>query len=282
MKKVLVFIDGLALSKSVCEYGIGLAKALNLPLLLLSIAEQPTSIDETNLSGSLSIGTKDRLLDKLAAQEHAKAKEDIRQNREILSTLKEFAINSGVKECQTLQRHGTLSGALEDFHEEIRVVVVGIRGSNEDDDKLGYHIEELIRSSDLPILVVPNSEYSPINSLLMAYDSSEFSKKAFEVALSNPIFPNTKRYIVNVNSDEALSNTLLKEAGDVFKDKGFEFELKHLNGDPVIEILKYEDEIKADAIAMGAYSKNRIKNFFLGSFTSKMLLNSKKPLLLFR
>ncbi|MGJ0310713.1 universal stress protein [Aliarcobacter cryaerophilus] len=47
-------------------------------------------------------------------------------------------------------------------------------------------------------------------------------------------------------------------------------------------LLQYQKENNLNIIAMGAYSHNRFRSAIFGSFTTKMLLNSQVPLLLFR
>ncbi|MCT7539572.1 universal stress protein [Aliarcobacter cryaerophilus] len=55
-----------------------------------------------------------------------------------------------------------------------------------------------------------------------------------------------------------------------------------LSGDSVEALLQYQKENNLNIIAMGAYSHNRFRSAIFGSFTTKMLLNSQVPLLLFR
>ena len=116
----------------------------------------------------------------------------------------------------------------------------------------------------------------------MAYDGSLYAKKSIDIAVKNPIFPNIKRYIVNVNSDKNDSNRVLNEASLIFKNANIDSEILSLSGDKLEAILNYQQSINADIIAMGAYSHNRFRSAIFGSFTTKMLLNSQVPLLLFR
>ncbi|MDY0180426.1 universal stress protein, partial [Aliarcobacter skirrowii] len=95
-------------------------------------------------------------------------------------------------------------------------------------------------------------------------------------------FPNTKRYIVNVNSDKNDSNRVLNEASLIFKNANIDSEILSLRGDKLEAILNYQQSINADIIAMGAYSHNRFRSAIFGSFTTNMILKSKVPLLLFR
>ena len=66
----------------------------------------------------------------------------------------------------------------------------------------------------------------------MAYDGSLYAKKSIDIAVKNPIFPNTKRYIVNVNSDKNDSNRVLNEASLIFKNANIDSEILSLSGGP--------------------------------------------------
>jgi nucleotide-binding universal stress UspA family protein len=116
----------------------------------------------------------------------------------------------------------------------------------------------------------------------MAYDGSDYANKAIKIAKQNPIFPKVIRHIVNVNKDIIVSNGLLNEAKQLFANSNIDVETKSLSGDSVEALLQYQKENKIDIIAMGAYSHNRFRSAIFGSFTTKMLLNSQVPLLLFR
>lgn len=144
-----------------------------------------------------------------------------------------------------------------------------------------FFAEELIRTLNIPILLV-NKEFKPIESILMAYDGSEYANKAIKIAKQNPIFLNVKRHIVNVNKDILVSTKILNDAKLLFANVNIDVETKSLSGDSVEAILQYQKENKIDIIAMGAYSHNRFRSAIFGSFTTKMLLNSQVPLLLFR
>jgi nucleotide-binding universal stress UspA family protein len=68
----------------------------------------------------------------------------------------------------------------------------------------------------------------------------------------------------------------------MFANANIDVETKSLSGDSFEALLSYQKENNIDIIAMGAYSHNRFRSAIFGSFTTKMLLNSKVPLLLFR
>lgn len=281
MKKVLVCIDGSKLSRAICDYGIYMAKSLNLPLVLLNVVEHSHISKKIDLSGSIGFGSKEILLDELVNEERNKSKKLIEKGRVILKEMKDYVKSQNLTNYSTLQKHGTLYETLDDLSKDLKIAIIGLRGDDSSDKKIGPHTEELIRTISIPILLV-NSEFKPINSILIAYDGSDYAKKAMKEIKQNPVFTNVKRHIVNVNSDAKISSKLLSEAKSLFDDVNFEVETKSLSGDSVESLLKYQEENNIDIISMGAYSHNRFRSVIFGSFTTQMLINSEKPLFLFR
>lgn len=279
MNKVLVCIDGSDFSKAVCDYGVFIAKNLNLPLVLLNVVEHSKISNLVDFSGNIGFGAKDVLLEMLVDEDAKRSQEEILKGKVILKQMQEYVKSKNFSNFTTLQRHGTLYETLDELGSDLKIAIIGLNGENSKD--IGSNVEELIRTLNIPILLV-NSEFKPMKSILMAYDGSLYAKKSIDIAVKNPIFPNTKRYIVNVNSDKNDSNRVLNEASLIFKNANIDSEILSLSGDKLEAILNYQQSINADIIAMGAYSHNRFRSAIFGSFTTNMILKSKVPLLLFR
>jgi len=281
MEKILVCIDGSKLSHAVCDYGVCIAKKLDLPLVLLNVVEHSHTTKKIDLSGSIGLGSKEDLLNELVNEEMSESKKLIQKGKAVLKEMEEYVKSQNFTNYTTLQRHGTLYETLDDLSQDLKIAIIGLKGEDSGDKKIGSHIEELIRTINIPILLV-NGEFKQIESILMAYDGSDYAKKAIKEAKQSPIFINVKRHIVNVNTDTVISNKLLDEAKSLFANANVEVETKSLSGDSVEELIKYQTQNNLDVIAMGAYSHNRFRSVIFGSFTTKMLLSSKKPLFLFR
>ncbi len=282
-KKVLVCVDGSLYAKSACDYGIFIAKMLDIPLLLLNIIEHNHLPKNVSLAGNIGLGSQDKLLEELSTEESNISKTLISQGRKVLQELSAYAKEQGVEKTHILQRHGNLEESLEELSQETKIAVIGLKGEDSKGDNLsiGKHVEAIIRTLNIPILLV-NSAFRPIESILMAYDGSDFANKAIHIATQEPIFPKVTRHIANVNKEESISNQLLLQAKNLFNKAQIEVQTVSLKGDAVETLLTYQEENNLDIIAMGAYSHNRLRSAIFGSFTSKMLLKAKRPLLLFR
>lgn len=201
----------------------------------------------------------------------------------MLQEFSSLAKEQGIQTVQTLQRHGKLEETLEELSSDIQIAIIPLENSTPHHTSLTIdnHIETIVRTLTIPILLV-KSPFTPIHSILMAYDGSDFANKAIQIATQNPIFPKVIRHIVNVNKEEMLSQKLLTEAKNIFTKAQIDVQTCSLKGDAVEALLEYQEKHGLDIIAMGAYSHNTLRSAIFGSFTSKMLLNAQTPLLLFR
>lgn len=276
-KKILACIDGGKFSNEVCKYGIFIAKKLNLPLVLLNVVENVKNSSKLDLSGNIGLGAKDDLQEDLVDEAMKLSQDKIKRGKNALNECKQIANEQNFTNYEILQLHGELDECLQELSSDLKLAIIGLKGRSS--DKIGLHVQSVVRALNMPILLV-NDEFKPINSVLMAYDGSNFAKIAFEVATKDAVLPDTKRYIVNVNSNNAQS--LLNEASEILKNSNFEVSVHALNGDRIEQILNFQKEHNIDIIAMGAYGQNRLKSILFGSFTTKMLLSATKPLLFFR
>ncbi|MFA6789796.1 MAG: universal stress protein [Arcobacteraceae bacterium] len=282
-KKVLVCVDGSLYSKSACEYGVFIAKMLDIPLILLNVVEHPHTSKNIDLSGNIGLGTRDTLLEELTNEEAQTSKTLIANGRKVLQELSVYAKEQGLEKIHTLQRHGNVDETVEELSFDAKIAIIGLRSEKTTNNNItiGRQVESIVRTLTVPILLV-NAPFKPIHSILMAYDGSDFANKAINTATQNPIFPNVVRHIVNVNKEEMLSQKLLTEAKNIFSKAQIDVQTSSLKGDAVEALLEYQEKHGLDIIAMGAYSHNALRSAIFGSFTSKMLLNAKTPLLLFR
>ena len=76
---------------------------------------------------------------------------------------------------------------------------------------------------------------------------------------------------------------MLENAADKLRAaEGIELVVANLQGQAERELLEYQSSQNIDMTVMGAFSHARLRDILLGSFTHKMLLKTKKPLLLLR
>jgi len=279
--EILACVDGSKLSEAVCDYGAFLSQSLELPLRLLSTIEHPHTSVVTNLSGTIGVESKATLLEALICEEEAQSKRLMAHSKVLLQTLQDRAQKSGALHVEIEQKHGNLYETLLEKEQSIRVLIIGLRGEQHEENPLaiGSQVEEIVRSLHVPILLI-NQAFQIPKKVLIAYDGSAHAQKALEMVAKTPLFGAVERHIVTVTKDDALAQKVLEEAKVKFNEQGVI--LSALHGEPVEALLRYQEEHTIDLIAMGAFSHHVLRDLFFGSFTAKMLLHSTKPLLLLR
>lgn len=277
-------VDGSTLSEAVCDFGAFFSKTLHLPLELLNVVEHLHVSTQTDLSGNIGLGARDDLLETLIDEEKSESKKAIVEGKKMLSRLQERVLSQEAKAVKIVQKHGELYENVQAHKEEIRLLILGLRGKDHENQAqaIGSQVEELIRTLNVPILLV-NEAFSEPKKILIAYDGSPSSKKAIDMVAKEPLFNHVERHMVNVYKDKALSSFMLEEATHILETLSFStLYTASLQGDPIKELLNYQKENSIDLIAMGAFSHSRIRDALFGSFTSKMILSTPKPLLLLR
>lgn len=281
---VFACVDGSRFSEAVCEYGLHIAKQLSLPLVLLNTVEHPNASSVTNLSGNLSLGEREDLLDELSQEDEAKNKETRSNGKELLLKLKEKIKAQGFEDVTSLQRHGTLYENLKDLESQLRVVLFGVSGMGhfQEGVEIGSQVEDIIRDVDAPIILI-NKEFTPIKKVMIAFNGASGSVRALEEVSASPMLAkDVKRYIVTINKDLQKAEELAKQAKDLIQDDSLNCEFISKEGDPLDGILGCIDKNDIDILSIGSYSHGKLKTTLFGSFTTKLIKNVKIPLIVLK
>ncbi|WP_445366607.1 universal stress protein [Methylomonas sp. BW4-1] len=281
---VLAGIDGSSLTGAVCDYAAWIAQKVDAPLKLLhTIDHHPEATEHTDLTGNIGIDSRDHLMDELTQLEQQRSKLRLQQGKQLLQTARERAMQAGVIDPITNQRHGSLVESLIELENAIRVLVIGVRGKVHDNqpDKIGAKLESIIRSLHKPILVV-NAEFKQPERIMLAYDGSQAAEKALAMVANSPLYKGLTCHLVCVSQDEGKGQLLEVAANKLKLAGGIEVIAKKLIGKPEQVLCDYQDQHAIDMTVMGAFGHTRIRDWLLGSFTVKMLTHSHKPLLLLR
>ncbi len=282
--KVLTCIDGSALTEAVCDYAAWIAQRVDVPLKLLhTIDHHPETATMSDLSGNIGLDSRDELLEEITLLDQQRIKLRLQQGKLLLEAAKQRVMQSGISEPILTQRHGSLVEALIELEDVTRVLVIGLRGKVHENqpDKIGAKLESIIRSLHKPILVV-NERFKAPERIMLAYDGSTASDKALDIVANSPLYKGLICHLVCVSKGDdkgkllEIAENKLKQAG------GIEVVAQKLAGKPDLVLCEYQETHKIDMTVMGAFSHTKLRDLLLGSFTAKMLLHSKKPLLLLR
>jgi nucleotide-binding universal stress UspA family protein len=275
---VLCCVDGENFNEAVCDYGVFVSNSTNSPLRFLNIVEHSSNTKELDLSGNISLGAKDDLLEKLSSEEEKSSKITIKKSRELLKNLEEKAKKTIQTDVSVSLIHGEVVPSLIELKNDIKIAILGIHSHSK--TKIGENIQEVIREIHKPVLLI-NQKFIQPKKILIAYNGSNESKEVLKIVASNPLFGEVQRTIINSHKDLTVSQKLLEEAKEIFTSQNISVETHSLQTDKK-EIITYCNENNFDILVMGAYGHSRFKDFIFGSFTSFVLENFNKPILLFK
>ncbi|MBE0439388.1 MAG: universal stress protein [Gammaproteobacteria bacterium] len=284
-KCILACIDGSELSNSVIDYAIWLAQNSQLNLKFVHTIEHSHTSEIAHKEGNLLPNMTENLLSELSDEERAKSKILIAEGKLILQAAMDKAVQAGLTNIIVKQRHGKLSEVLQDLKAEYALAVLGARGENHagENQGLGSQLEAAIRAIHSPVFIVKGDFKTP-TSLLFAYNGSPTSKKALDVLKQVSFLNNDLAiHVVAVQKTVEQGQALIDEALTLLAESHFtNVTGKALVGEIIEQLIQYQQQNKIDVTAMGAFSHGQLHGFFFGSFTTKMLLESKTNFLLSR
>ena len=283
MTQIISCIDGSANSKSVCDAGAWASRILRAPLVLLHVLERSPTPAKDDLSGSIGLGSREHLLDELTAVDEQRSKLALEHGKHMLEAAAQQAKLDGVDNIVKQQRHGHLLETLQDLEPNTRLIVMGRQGEDHkpNANTLGTHLESVVRAMHNPILVTVG-EFNPPSRIMIAYDGSATSNKAIERVAGSALLKGLECHLVLVGTNKPEREQSLQQAASLLGQHGFEVQAHLLEGEVQTALSQFKLQNKIDLMVMGAYGHSRIRQFFVGSNTSKMIGSSKIPLLLLR
>lgn len=280
MSKVIACIDGTSVTPAACDYAAWASLRLEAPLVFLHVLDKSEYPVERNLSGSIGLGSREALLEELAALDEQRGRIALEQGRLLLEAARERAVANGVGDSVTLQRHGNLVETLEELESDIRLLVMG-----KHDENLGEHIgsrlENVVRTMHRPILVT-TPEYRVPQRVMLAFDGSATTRKGVEMVAGSPLFRGLPCHLVMVGNDNGEARAQLDWARQTLEAAGFEAPAVLRQGEVERVLCGYRQEQDIDLLVMGAYGHSVIRRFLVGSTTTHVIRNASVPVLLLR
>jgi nucleotide-binding universal stress UspA family protein len=283
MSKVIACIDTFNhTAETVCDYAAWSSLQMQAPLVILHILEKAEKPAKANLSGNIGLGTREHLLDELSQLDEQRSKIIKEQGRLMLQDAKQRVADTGIDTAETLQLHGDLIESLSEQEDDIRLLVMGREGSHENSaSHIGTHLESVIRTMHRPMLITMGDFKVP-ERFLIAYDGSATTKKVVNMVASSPLFKGIPCTLLTIGADTNTLREELKAAASKLEKAGFEVTQEIRAGDVDKVINATVKELDIDLLVMGAYGHSRIRQFLVGSTTTKLLQNSQIPVLLLR
>lgn len=282
MSKVIGCIDGSSAASSVCDYAAWAALRLSAPLTLLHVLDKSRYPVDNDLSGTLIADAREHLLSELAELDAKRNKLALEQGGLMLEAARQRVTAAGITEPVLRQRHGHLVESLAEMEEDTRLLVLGKQGeAHSAASDVGDNVERVVRALHKPVLIA-QGEFKAPQVIMLAFDSSETTRKGVEMLAASPLFRGLRGHLVAVRKDKETLRKDLDWAEKTIRDAGHDIHCAVLDGDIESALHNYQKENGVDMVVMGAYGHSRLREFFVGSTTSNMIRNATVPHFLLR
>ncbi|MBA6411713.1 universal stress protein [Parahaliea sp. F7430] len=283
MKKIITCVDGSVYADAVCKAGIWAAKKLDKTLLFLHAIEKQYTGNIDDLSGAIGLGAHSSLLQEMASLDERRSKLALEAGKNMLEHAAHLAKAQGCKAIEKTQRHSDIVEAIFDLEDDARLIVIGRSGETHGKNfkAIGSHIEQIIRQVHTPVLIA-NKNFSEPNSFMLAYDGRETADKAVKRIIDGGLLRNLSCHLVTVKNRESALLDKFKHTEKLLIDSGFEVQSSFLEGNIFNSLTDYQSKHNVELLVMGAFSRSKLAQAFLGSNTLKMLENSHLPLVVLR
>lgn len=279
-KQIIACVDGSKSTSAVISSACWLSNQLQHPLLILHVLDQKSHPKTLDLSGSIGMGSRESLLKELAELDAERNRLALEHGKHLLEAALVEAKKLCQQEIKTLQRHGDLAETLVGFEEQTRILVIGRSGEHSSDalSQIGGQVENILRTMKRPVMIA-TSDLRATKNILVAYDGSSTSEKLLSLAAKSPLTEGKCCHIVTVGQD---ANGQLDKAKIEMQKAGHEVKTALLDGEVDEALMTYAREHEIALMVLGAYGHSRVRQFLLGSHTTKILYRSDINMLFLR
>lgn len=283
MSKIITCVDGSKITYAVADAASWAARKLDKPLCFLHTIEKMQQHGADDYTGAIGLGARSALLNEMTRLDEQRAKVELQLGKELLDSLSKRAQEAGLQRVETLQRHGDIIDTVNQLPEDTRLLVIGRSGQDHDGkfNALGSHIETLLRKAAYPVLVVPAKFHQP-NSFMIAYDGREAADKALQKIIDGGLLHGLHCHLISIKNKEINLKEKFDAAQQLLHSKGFKVTGAFIEGDIHQSLLDYQMTNNVDLVVMGAFGHSKLRQFFIGSNTMKMLERSTVPLVVLR
>lgn len=279
ISRILVCTDGSSCGETACAYGLYMAKALNaklsaLHVLDVRIIEGPLLAD---LSGAIGAGEYFSALPQIRGLMEEKGKA-------ICRWFKTRADDANV-EADCLMETGHPLHVILDKQADVDLLILGQRGENERHGRelAGSVADRVVRRVHKPCLMVP-SQFKPVTALLAGHDGTAISNKVLDIASELAMRLKVPLSVLTVaeKMDKAAAQRLADEGCKRAASTGCQASGLVKDGIAADAIIETLADMKTAMAVMGAHSHTRIREWFVGCTSLRVMADSAVPVLLVR
>jgi nucleotide-binding universal stress UspA family protein len=284
MPTILACTDGSDFAPSVYHHAAWAATRLRADVEVLHVINHHREHSLTHdLSGAIGVDAAAELTEELTKLEEAQGRVARLKGKDILEAARQRLTAAGVTKVVLTQRHGSVVETLVELEPRAELVVVGKSGDHAvlAPGQVGGHLENLVRTSVRPVLVAER-QFKAIQRVLIAFDNSPSARKAVAYIAASPLLRGLECHLVMVGRADAAHETALNEVREQLTRSGYTVNAKLLPGSPAPVIADAVKSAGIDLLVMGAYGHSQIREFFVGSTTTKMVRTCAVSVLMFR
>jgi nucleotide-binding universal stress UspA family protein len=283
---ILVPVDGSDHAVRAAEHGLGLARAFDATVRLLTVVDVGAAGGPFNAGG----------VDSAFVERLERGGEQA-----IANAVDEIGAEDGI---ETAVVRGEPGEAILEYATEhdVELIAMGTHGRTGIERYiLGSVTERVVRRAEVPVFTVRATDRSQVggyDEILVPTDGSEFAAAAVEHAVSIARQFDARVHVLTVVDLGDIARTpdymppaelieRLENAGEdateriaaQVRDADLEATTRVRDGHPAKEILAYSDEHDVDLIAMGTAGRTGPSRFLLGSTTERIVRHAEVPVL---
>lgn len=284
MPTILACTDGSTFAPSVYQHTAWAALRLNAGVELLHVLVHHREHSPiADLSGAIGMDASVQLTEELTRVEEVQGREARLKGKAILEDARQQLTAAGVTDITLTQRHGDVVETLVELESRAELIVVGKSGEHAvlAEGQVGGHLENLVRLSVQPVLVAERA-FKPVKRFLLAYDNSPSARKAVDYVAASPLLRGLECQLVMVGLADAAHETALQDAHSRLARAGYTVTAHLLPGKAAVVIADQVKSASIDLLVMGAYGHSQLREFFVGSTTTKLVRTCPASVLMFR
>lgn len=277
MNRVIACIDSSPCINAVAEAAAWVAKKTHRELVLLQVLDYyPASYHLGEISGVIGFESNAMLLKELAELEQKQSELALDYSNNLLKHISEMIEEKfGITPTQ-IQEKGDFLEQTFNTLEESDFVLIGRVGerSAEKNKSIGGNVENFIRGAKSTVMTVGET-FKPPTRFIFAYEDSPTCKEMLKRVEKSDLLRQLQCHLLYVGDHPEILN----QPAQFLRDAGLDVVVEYRYGDVATNILEYQNEHQIQLIVLGAYSRSKVRQFFLGSITTNIFRNATVPLL---
>ena len=277
MNRVIACIDSSPCINAVADAAAWVAQQTQRELVLLQVLDYyPASYHLGEISGVIGFESNAMLLKELAELEQKQSELALDYSNNLLGHISELIQEKyGIKATQIQEKGDFLEQSFHVLNEQ-DIVLIGRVGerSAEKQKSIGSNVENFIRGAKCTVMTVGETFKSPTR-FIFAYEDSPTCKDMMKRVAKSDLLKQLQCHLLYVGDHPEV----LEIPTEYLHNAGLNVVVEYRYGDVAENILDYQNEHQIQLIVLGAYSRSKVRQFFLGSITTNIFRNSPVPLL---